>query len=125
MGSGWKVSRGRERFEEEPVNRFIRVGQRGQVDLAIPAREEFVVLGKCSDEVVRREEASSGGAPDETGLEISGRHKRRLSKLTSLPCTIDVRADNRDRCWRDARDPEGLAQRGWPDFRQPLHHLVR
>lgn len=42
-------------FEKEPVNRFVRIVQRGQVDFPIPTREQLVVRHEPAGEIVGKE----------------------------------------------------------------------
>ena len=51
------MPRGYHRFKEEPVNRDVGIVERGEVDLPVPALEEFVVDRELFGEIVREENA--------------------------------------------------------------------
>ena len=78
------MTRRQNRFQEKPIDRFIGVVQRGQVDLPVPARKQFVIRHELSGENVGEKQSYLRCPSDKTGAEISGGHLIRVSEGTQI-----------------------------------------
>ena len=66
-----------DRLDEKPIDRLITIGERGEIDLAIPAVEQFVVRDETVRELVVQEEARAGSTLLQAASGIS-RHNREI-----------------------------------------------
>lgn len=102
------------RFEKEPVNRFVGIVQRGQVDFPIPTREQLVVRHELSGEIVGKEEPYLRCPSEKAGAEITRGHLIRVSEgiQSSKPTPFVEMGGDHGHCGRsDARNSRGLSKR--------------
>ena len=71
---GGKIACGDQRLEQQPVDGFVQVLERREVDLPIPAREELVVPRQPVGERIADEDVVLGGPADEPAPDVVRTH---------------------------------------------------
>ena len=90
----WEVPGCRKRFQEQPVDGVVRLVERRQVDLAIPAEEKLVIRGKPAAQIVWEKQSRFCCTFDETRAEIPGRHAIRVSDYAECRGSAARPSDN-------------------------------
>lgn len=74
------MPRRKNRFQEKPIDRFVRIVQRGEVDFAVPPSKQLMVRHQLPGEIVGEKQPYLRCPSDQARAEITSGHLIRVSE---------------------------------------------
>ncbi len=83
-GRGRDISSCEQRFQEQPVNSLVWIGEGSQIDLLVPPEQKSIKRGDLLNELIVEEESHAGRTTSQPGREIARCHAGRVSEVPPL-----------------------------------------